>query len=171
LDLQQSFGRANISLGVENLYFPMVGSAGAGPTPPATLDGPVAGIGACRFVWPPVAPSENVLLRSPEFGNKQRLVCQRISRETRGGTLITFADLIWPKLTTLVWVVSGLTRAQATAIEAFFIDHLGQEVGLVDYEQRYWRGVVMTFDPLVQDGKNQFTLGFEFEGDLAEWEP
>jgi len=168
LNLQQSVGWSRITLGIENIYSPFIGVGGT--TPPATLDGPVAGIGACRFVWPPVSPSVNVPLRSPEFGNKQRLTCQRISRETRGGTLVTFADSIWPKLTTLVWTVTGLTRVRGDAVLAFFSSYLGLEVGLVDYEQRYWRGVVLTFDPLVEDSPGCFTVGFEFEGDLAEWE-
>jgi len=168
LNLQQSVGWSRITLGVENIYSPFIGSGGT--PPPATLDGPIAGIGACRFVWPPVSPTVNVPLRSPEFGNKQRLTCQRISRETRGGTLVTFADSIWPKLTTLVWTVTGLTRVRGDAVLAFFSSYLGLEVGLVDYEQRYWRGVVLTFDPLVEDSPGCFTVGFEFEGDLAEWE-
>ena len=75
-------------------YHPLIGSGFAGqPTPPASsLAGPVSGIGSVRFVWPAAAPTDSMVLRSPEFGNKDRLTFTRISRETRGGTLIVFAD-------------------------------------------------------------------------------
>ena len=65
---------------------------------PVRLVGPIEGIGACRFVYPVVSPTVSVTLRSPELGNKDRLQFNRISRETRGGTLIVFADPMWPKV-------------------------------------------------------------------------
>jgi hypothetical protein len=42
------------------------------------------------------------------------------------------------------------------------------EVGLLDHEHRYWRGVIVNFEePLVHDGKQGYSAGFEFEGELV----
>ena len=42
----------------------------------------------------------SVSLRAPNLGNKDRLSFNRVLRETRGGTLVVFADPIWPKVQT-----------------------------------------------------------------------
>jgi hypothetical protein len=46
------------------------------------------------------------------FGNKDRLQFNRISRETRGGTVVVLADPIWPKIETQAITITGLTREQ-----------------------------------------------------------
>ena len=96
----------------------------------------------------------------------------RISRETRGGTLIVFADAIWPKVETQVLTFSGLTQTQAQALQDFIAAHLGLEVGFVDWEQRYWKGVITnTTDAVVQDGREMYTASLEFECELTTWTP
>ena len=157
-------------------YTPFVGpgSTNSPTPPPVTLSGPVAGIGPCRFVYPvnlPASPTSSVELRSPEFGNKDRLQFNRISRETRGGTLIVFADPIWPKIETQVLTFTGLSQTQAFALQTFISTYLGLEVGFVDWEQRYWQGVITnTTEPVVQDGRGcMFTASLEFECQLTPW--
>ena len=156
-------------------YTPFVGTgAAANPLPPpAVLHGPVPGIGTCRFVFPVVSPTVFVALRSPEFGNKDRLQFNRISRETRGGTLVVFADPMWPKVETLVLTFSGLTKVQAAELLDFMAAHLGLEVGFVDWEGRYWKGIIVNpTDPAVQDGRGaMYTASLEFEGELTTWTP
>ena len=174
LDLEESSVCWAVVESVLSLYHPFVGAGRAGlpPPPPATLAGPIAGIGPCRFVYPVVSPTESVALRSPEFGNKDRLQFNRISRETRGGTLIVFADPIWPKVETQVLTFSGLTQTQAQALQDFIAAHLGLEVGFVDWEQRYWKGVITnTTDAVVQDGREMYTASLEFECELTTWTP
>ena len=91
----------------------------------------------------------------------------RISRETRGGTLIVYADPIWPKIQTLALTFSGLRSTEVQELLQFLDDHLGQQIGLLDWEHRHWIGVVMTpDDPVVQDDKDSFSASFEFEGEL-----
>jgi hypothetical protein len=47
-------------------------------------------------------------------------------------------------------------------------NHLGEEVGFIDWEQRRWVGVITnTTDPVVQDGRSAYTASLEFEGALA----
>ena len=144
-------------------------------TPPsATCPTPVEGIGGCRLVYPATARpiTDTLVLRNPEFDNKDRLQFNRINRETRGGTLIVFADSAWPKMQTLVLTFHGLTQVQAAAYLVFLSDHLGQEVGLVDWEGRYWKGVIVNpTDPVVNDSREVYTVTFEFEAESATWEP
>jgi hypothetical protein len=156
-------------------YTPFIGTGAAAnpPPPPAALDGPVPGIGTCRFVYPVVSPTVSVLVRSPEFGNKDRLQFNRVSRETRGGTLVVFADPMWPKVETLVLTFSGLSQTQAAALLDFMAAYLGLEVGFVDWEERYWKGIIVNpTDPVVQDGRGaMYTASLEFEGELTTWTP
>jgi len=107
----------------------------------------VAGIGECRFCYPVSHPTEFLTLRSPEFGNRDRLEFNRISRETRGGTLVVFADPIWPKIETMALTFTALTSAQVQAYLTFVKDHLGLEVGFVDWEGFYWKGVIQIWCP------------------------
>ena len=112
--------------------------------------------------------SDSVTLRAPNLGNKDRLSFNRILRETRGGTLVVFADPIWPKVETLVLTFSGLRTAQARQLLAFLETHLGEEIGLLDWEGRAWKGVVtMPTEPVVQDSRNSFSASLEFEGELV----
>jgi len=154
-------------------YHPFVGRGAAGNPvpPPTTCPTPIAGIGKCRLV-----DLDNhavcVELRSPEFGNKDRLQFNRISRETRGGKLIVFADPVWPKVETQVLTISGLRYEQAQAYLAFVDTHLGMEVGFVDWEGFYWKGVITNpNDPAVEDARDMFTISFEFECEPATWVP
>ena len=157
-------------------YTPFIGSSDdpAFTPPSATCPMPAAGIGECRLVYPATARpiTDSLVLRNPEFDNKDRLQFNRINRETRGGTLVVFADSDWPKMQTLVLTFHGLTQTQADAYLVFLSDHLGQEVGLVDWEGRYWKGIIVNpTDPVVNDSREVYTVTFEFEAESATWEP
>lgn len=158
-------------------YAPFVGEGAVGaPTPPSgSLAAPLTGITVpFQLVYPATgAVTDSVTLRAPNLGNKDRLSFNRIVRETRGGTLIVYADPIWPKVQTLVLTFSGLTGVEARALVDFFDDYLGLEVGLLDWEQRYWRGFITTpSDPIIEDALDQFTASFTFEGELdPTWSP
>ena len=103
----------------------------------------------------------------PNLGNKDRLGFNRVLRETRGGTLIVFADPIWPKTQTLVLNFSSLLRSETQQLLSFFENHLGVEVGLMDWEHRYWRGIIMTPEsPVIEDTRGRFSASFSFEGEL-----
>lgn len=155
-------------------YFPFVGEGPATPIAPSqSLAGPMEGITApFQLVYPAMGEvTDSVTLRAPNLGNKDRLTFQRINRETRGGTLVVFADPTWPKTQTLALTFSGMTRAEAQDYLDFLSEHLGEEVGVIDWESRYWRGIITTMEPVVEDSPNYFSFGFEFEGEMAEWLP
>jgi len=160
-----------------HVYYPFVGAGPpSNPTPPPVeLEGPIPGItDPFKLVYPVVGPfTDTLVLRSPNLGNRDRLQMNRVSRETRGGTLVVYADPIWPKIQTLALIFSGLTWTQANGLHTFINNHLGLEIGMLDHEHRFWKGIVTKFDdPIVQDGKGcKYTVGFEFEGELATYDP
>ncbi len=172
LNLGQSATYYLVSSGILQRYHPFVGDGilGAPTPPPLELEGPRPGVTApFQLVYPASGTiTDSVTLRAPNFGNKDRLGFNRVLRETRGGTLIVFADPIWPKIQTLVVNFSGLTSGQAQQLLAFLEAHLGEEVGVYDWEHRYWTGVITTpTEPVVQDGRDSFSASFEFEGELV----
>jgi len=157
---------------LDRQYHPFVGDGPSGaPVPPAdTLIGLLPTITApFQLVYPATGATvtDSCTLRAPNLGNKDRLQFNRVNRETRGGTLIVFADSQWPKTQTLALSFSGLCRDEGQTLLTFLSDHLGQEIGLIDWERRFWRGIVTTTtDPVVEDSPGRFTANFEFEGEL-----
>jgi hypothetical protein len=153
-------------------YAPFIGHGTSGnpAPPPATL--PVAPLkpGEFTLFYPPypATPIDVLVLRKPEFGNKDRLKFNRIARETRGGTLVVFADPMWPKTQNLVLTFSALRPDQAFGLQDFLERHLGLPIGMMDWEGRQWSGVVVNPDePIVQDSKYSFTGSLEFDGQLV----
>jgi len=174
LSLGQAVAFVVVTRDVRHQYHPFVGEGVSGaPTPPSAIcPTPVAGIGTTRLCYPVTSPTEFVNLRSPEYGNKDRLSFNRISRETRGGTLIVFADPIWPKTQTMALTFRGLSSGQVQNYLTFIEAHLGEEVGFVDWEGFYWKGIIMKpEEPTVADSKQVYTISFEFEYEPAIWEP
>lgn len=119
--------------------------------------------------------TDTVELRAPNLDNRERLAFTRINRETRGGRLTVFADPTWPQINTLVLSFSGLEKAEIDALQTFMVAHLGEEVGLIDWEGRQWVGVITSpTERGVQDGKGcdgRWTIGLEFEGVLLDEAP
>ena len=155
------------SLGVLNQYHAFVGSGASGPS--TTLNGPMTGVTApFQLLYPADGVvTDSVTLRAPDFGNKDRLSFNRISRESRGGSLIVYADPIWPKIQTLVLSFSSLHRYQAQALLAFLENYLGQEIGLIDWEQRFWKGIIVSPEnPVTEDLRDSFSASFNFEGQM-----
>jgi hypothetical protein len=177
LALGQSVAVVVLATNILCQYHPIVGEGATGnPTPPtATLLGPMPGIEApFQLVYPATGTVlDSVTLRAPELGNKDRLSFNRVIRETRGGTLVVFADPMWPKIQTLALSFTGLRRSEAQDLLDFFDDYLGLEIGMIDWEQRYWVGIVTTpEEPIIEDVFNSYSVKFEFEGELdPTWLP
>ena len=172
LGIQQSVAYYISYYWVRQQYNPFIADDSA--TSP-TLNEPMVGIEApFQLVFPAEGEvTDSVTLRAPNLGNKDRLAFNRVLRETRGGTLIVFADPIWPKIQTHVLSFSALRRSEAQDLLDFLSDYLGQEVGMIDWEQRYWRGIVtVSEEPIIEDSFNSYTASFQFEGELDEtWTP
>jgi hypothetical protein len=171
LGLAQAATYSIVSRGSLQNYTPFVGEGATGsPTPPSVTIGPPEHVALpFRLFYPAEGVvTDSVILRAPNLGNKDRLSFNRILRETRGGTLIVFADPIWPKIQTLVLTFSGLRSIQTQQLLAFLDAHLGEEIGLLDWEGRAWKGIITSpTDPVVQDGRDSFSASMEFEGELV----
>jgi hypothetical protein len=129
LELQQSVTYSLIIGSTKCQYSPFVGDnsdPNAPSPPPAEIDGPMVGIQVpFQLVYPSTGVvTDSVALKTPNLGNKDRLGFQRVIREARGGTLIVYADPIWPKTQTLVLTFTGLLRVEAQELLTFIDDHL-----------------------------------------------
>jgi hypothetical protein len=150
-------------------YSPFVGDSSDpdAPTPPPSTYTAAQGTPGFRLQYPATGSvTDELILRAPNLGNVDRIAATRINRETRGGTLIVYADPIWPKVETLVLSFSGLTESEAQDLLTFMEEHIGEDIKLIDWENRLWAGVLSNIqDPIVQDGRGcQYTASFEFEG-------
>jgi hypothetical protein len=162
----------------DKAYTPFIGESDVtdSPTPPDS-DVPFAqGLPEGeRFLllYPALGESTDIVeLRAPNLDNRERQSFTRINRETRGGKLSIFADPTWPKINTLVLSFSGLTKVEVEETQQFMVDHIGQEIGIIDWEGRQWVGIITTpNERAVQDGKHGFTITFEFEGLMIEEMP
>lgn len=134
------------------------------PSPTA----PTLGSATLTLTYPFVSPTTTLVLRNPDWGNRNRLNFSRIYRETRGGTLIVFGDPTWPKQQTLEVQVEALTATQFANLKTFLSASLGQLIGLLDWENRQWKGIILNPDTaLIQNGRQNRSVSFQFQGILA----
>lgn len=149
-------------------YTPFIGGSTGFeiPAPPATP--PTLGTATLTLTYPYDTPTETLVLRNPEFSNRDQLDFTRIRRQTRGGHPITFSDRKWPKQQILNFDLSALTEAQSQDLLDFANQSLGQEIGLLDHENRQWRGLLLNVDTDVTDGGPACTYSarVQFEGVL-----
>ncbi len=150
-------------------YSPFIGTNGdGGATTPPSATPPILGTATLTLTHPFVTPTTTLVLRNPEFGDTHELSFSRINRETRGGTLEVFADPQWPKTQVLNLTIEALTEAETNSFLAFLGVSLGQEIGLLDWYNRQWRGIITTPDANVTDAGNcRKSINFEFEGELV----
>jgi hypothetical protein len=109
--------------------------------------------------------TDTVILRAPELDNRDRNAFNRVNRETRGGRLVVFADSNWAKVNTIACTFTGLTKTEINTLQEFILTHIGEEIQVIDWEGRGWYGVVIKpNDPATCDGRDKWSIGFEFEG-------
>lgn len=149
---------------IRKQYHPFIG---AGTTSvPATA--PALTRSTLTLTYPYVSPTTTLVLRNPEFGNKDRLAFSRVNRTTRGGDSIIYSDPKWPKSQLLVFRVLGLKQFQAWDLKQFLSASLGKEIGLLDWEGRQWRGMILNPDsPITHDGTGNFVASIEFQGTIV----
>ncbi len=150
---------------VETNYAPFVGS---GPAPPLPYPAP-GSVDGFRLQWPATGlVTDELILRNPNFGDQRRITTVRINRESRGGALQIYRDPLWPQVESLVVQFSALKETEAKALQDFILNHLGDEIRIIDHENRVWRGIiVIPDDPIVEDRRCSWTGSFSFEGVLV----
>lgn len=139
------------------------------PQPPASLPSTPYNPQTDRLVlyYPSIdAIARQVTLRAPEFQDRDRNSYTRVTRETRGGSLIVYADPEWPSLRNIAVTVQGLTSTEADEYIAFMYATLGKKIQVRDWEGGLWEGVIINPEnPVTQDGPGcKYTISFELEG-------
>jgi hypothetical protein len=93
----------------------------------------------------------------------ETLTVNRVNRDSRGGSLLVFADRIWPKSRRFEFSVPNLKVDQVTALEAFLATSLGKPVDLTDWHGRAFTGIIMNNPEFVQVGRTAFAADFILE--------
>lgn len=120
------------------------------------------------FTHPFVSPTLTLTLRAPNLDNLERQAFQRISRESRGGSLIVFADPAWPKHKRFVVEFTALKETEGQSLLSFIETSLGQEIGYRDHENRSWKAVIVNpGEPLVRNRDDVLTMQLELEAELV----
>lgn len=123
-----------------------------------------------RLTYPYVAPSVTLDLRMPKFGNAQQVTKNVKVRRTLTGQLRIARSSTWPVVEELKMSFEALTRAQRDALLSFVQQASGQEIGLLDHEDRQWRGIILSPNVSVsQEGRSDcdYAASFTFRGRIA----
>lgn len=152
-------------------YSPGVGAGSFDYTPPSVISPTLVRRSTTVFTWPYTAPVLTLELRNPDFDNVEQFEFRRINRRTRGGTLDLYRDENWPKVQRLIYSFSWLCEEplkQRSDLFEFLERSIGQKIGVLDFESRQWRGVILTPSNAISEPRlNGFSVSLEFEGELV----
>lgn len=120
-----------------------------------------------QLTWPYDTPSLNIQIRAPIFGDGDEIQANRVFKKSRSGVRHTYRHADWPKTRRLTWTIEALKSDQIGAIITFHTSSYGQEIGLLDFEGRTWKGF-LAVENIRQDRRDcSYTLDMVFEGDLV----
>ena len=106
----------------------------------------------------------SIVLRTPNFGDRDRNQYNRINRESRGGSLQIFRDPDWPSIRTLVMDFSGIKDSEVDGIIDFLESTLGLEISFRDWNSRVWNGLIINPDSAItRTGTNRNDIALEME--------
>jgi len=138
---------------------------GAGPSAPSMIDPIITPRSGIILTYPYVLPTLILQLRNPIFDDTEQLEFRRINRKTRGGTLKIFRYNIWPKAQRLIYSFEILKESEKQALLSFLQLTIGKEIGLLDFESRQWRGIILTPATLLnEERRSGSVMTIEFEG-------
>ena len=116
------------------------------------------------LTWPYTTPTLTLELRNPNFDNVEQFEPRRINRRTRGGKLEVFRDINWPDAQRLIFTFSSLCEQTVKDLLYFMHWSLGKEIGVLDFESRQWKGIILTpSEAISEPGVSGFSAGFELE--------
>lgn len=142
-------------------YYPFIGQAIIGPQAPSPNPPILYNFNEIILT----SDSNSISLRNPELGDRDRLSFQRINRETRGGTLIVYANPEWPRSQQLVLEIRGLSETKSQDLLTFIQNSLGQNIELRDWEGREWGGLITSIqEPIIRNSECNNAITIEFEG-------
>ncbi len=147
-------------------------SLSARATAGVTITETLAGV---YFYYPPGAPTMQVGLKNPRFGNVHSVHLQTIAKRTRSGVLYLFKRT--PTYESFKLDFDRIDETRFLRLIAFMKATAGQVIQYKDHKGVRWNGYILT-DPfeLVNDRKglndsgvrvDWYTLSLQFEGSLA----
>lgn len=151
-------------------YAPGIGTGTFDYTAPSVIVPTLVKRATTVLTWPYASPVLTLALRNPTFDNVEQFEFRRLNRRTRGGTLDLYRDENWPKVRRLIYSFTALSEIQRVKLFEFLGKSIGQEIGLLDFESRQWRGLILTPSSDIKEtsrGGCGHKTTLEFEGDLV----
>ena len=130
---------------------------------------PTLGQGVLTLTYPRVTPTLTLVLKNPEFGNLDVIRFTKVDRRTRGGDRKFFTDSGWGSTQSFELEITNVCDTTATIDEIleFLNTSLGGEVGLLDWENRQWKGIIVAPETDVIPQVGGHTVRIIFEGELV----
>lgn len=155
---------------VEKEYAPYIGSSDDDDYDPVSTTPPVLGDATLTLTHPRVSPTTTLELKNPEFGNDDSITWTRIDRQTLGGDRIIYSDPAWANFEAFRLTVRNIDEqchATIDDIVNFLNVSLGEEIGLLDWENRQWKGIISAPDSDITTEASGHTVTIVFEGELV----
>lgn len=152
----------------EKEYTPFVGESGDTSYDEVPTTPPVLGSATLTLTHPRLAPTTTLTLKNPEFGNADVIRFTKIDRLTRGGDRKFFSDSGWGQTQSFELEVANVCDTTATIDEIldFLNTSLGEEIGLLDWENRQWKGIIVAPETDVTPQVGGHRVRIIFEGEL-----
>jgi len=153
----------------EKEYAPFIGSSGDDSYPAMSATPPTLGSGVLTLTHPRVSPTTTLVLKNPDFGNSDVLRFTKVDRRTRGGDRKIFSDLGWGSTQSFELTISNVCSTDVTIDEMldFLNTSLGEEIGLLDWENRQWKGIIVAPETDVTPQRGGWSVRIIFEGELV----
>lgn len=92
-----------------------------------------------------------------------------MDRVTRGGDRKIFSDLGWGSTQSFELTITNICNTTVTIdnIIDFLNTSLGEEIGLLDWENRQWKGIIVAPETEVTPTTTGHTVRIVFEGELV----
>lgn len=150
-------------------YSPFVGSSDDTTYPEVSTTPPTLSHATLTLTWPRITPTTTLVLKNPEFGNQDVITLVRVDRTTRGNERKIFTDQNWGITQSFILTIQNICEANVTVDELidFLNDSLGQEVGLLDWEGRQWKGLIVEPETSIEANVGGYGLQLTFEGELV----
>jgi hypothetical protein len=172
-DFTQSFIKQHVAYRItgasclEKEYAPAIGDSGDTSYPEVPSAAPSLGSGVLTLTHPRVTPTTTLVLKNPEFGNQDVLTFTKIDRKTRGGERKIYSDQKWAKSQSFELTVQNVCDPDIDEILDFLNTSLGEEIGLLDWENRTWKGIIVAPETEVVPQVSGFRVSIIFEGELV----
>jgi hypothetical protein len=152
----------------EKEYTPFIGEGDDSYDPVPTTP-PVLGSGTLTLTHPRVTPTLTLTLKNPEFGNADVVRFTKVDRLTRGGDRKFFSDSGWGSTQSFELEIANVCEAKVSIddILDFLNASLGEEIGLLDWENRQWKGIIVAPETDVTPQVGGHTVRIVFEGELV----